>query len=366
MGIVYICQDQRHLNKQYAVKSFRDKVLNEIDSTLGKPGAVIGRFYEEAMTWVSLGTHPNIVTANFVANINDKPHIFLDFVEGTTLRKFVESGSYLLLEKDVELARQICEGMSYVHSRKILHRDLKPENVLLNQKGIAKITDFGLVKAVGGNYLTGSDGLLGTLPYCSPEQLITPDDIDERSDIYSFGTLLFEMLTGQRPYYAKDAPTLIDRKLHKSPMNPVDLNNQIPTILADVVRSCLEVDKSRRPASFYELGRKLANISKFHYTQNTDSISMQIDVTIRNGLVPSELIDVRVPMDVPVRAIIEEIAEKLGFPSHDLDERTALGYYLFLAHGGYVLDPEKTLAEQGILASAQRPELILLARGTVG
>ena len=255
-GVVYICSGALGM---VAVKSFKDEY--------SKQEEVIKDFYHEAEVWVKLGGHRNLVTAFFVMPLDFKPHVFVEYVDGGSLRNRIMDGR-LSIQEALSFAIQFCEGMTYANSkdlgggeRGIVHRDIKPENIMLTKDDVVKITDFGLVKALGR---PSSENPAGTPEYMSPEQFQTMD-IDQRSDIYSFGVVLYKMLTRRLPFPQPEDPH--QRWEHyrhhhtkTRPSSPRQLNPHVSERLEFVVMNCLEKHPANRYQNFDALRGELAEI----------------------------------------------------------------------------------------------------------
>jgi len=235
-GIVYISY-HREWGRTFAIKSFQDKYFYGGDKIADK---VVEDFYREAETWVKLERHQNIVKAELVKQIDYKPHMLLEYVDGGSLRDRIKS-SLLEVFQSVDFAIQFCGGMIYANNkdlgegkRGIVHRDVKPANIMLTKDGVLKITDFGLVKALGAPTV---ETPMGTPEYMSPEQFHTMD-VDTRSDIYSFGVVLYEMLTGRPPF----SPFHIEIEARRIPQKEeifrlIDLLGLVPTIAERLISS---------------------------------------------------------------------------------------------------------------------------------
>lgn len=255
-GVVYIVL-HREKKRALAVKSFQDKYFFRGDK---RADDVVQAFNHEAEVWVKLGSHENIVEAFFVLVIEYKPHIFMEYVDGGSLRETLLRQT-LSVPDALFFGIQFCNGMTYANSadlgggrRGIVHRDIKPENIMLTSDGVLKITDFGLVKALGGAVAEGIPA--GTPPYMSPEQFETVD-VDTRSDVYSFGAVLYEMLTGDLPFrglkfayqHRYEAPVPLER-----------INPSIPDGLGEIVLKCLEKHPDDRYQGFESLRDDLAEL----------------------------------------------------------------------------------------------------------
>jgi tetratricopeptide (TPR) repeat protein len=259
MGIVYIVNDQKE-NKPYAMKTFQDQFLWN--------RKIIKMFIREAEVWVKLGKHRNIVQAEFVKNIDGKPYIFLEFIDGTDLGSLLKKGS-LDIVVVIDFCIQFCSGMIYANEKLgIVHRDVKPSNCMLTQDGLLKITDFGLVqifhertekeiKGTAGHIrgdlkITQTGAFKGTMPYMAPERF-QDTEAEIQGDIYSFGVMLYEMLTGKRPIDGQSIDEWMTRHLKEIPTDPVRLNPYVPPDLSHITMKCLEKEPEKRYQDFREL-----------------------------------------------------------------------------------------------------------------
>jgi len=277
MGLVYIVEDLRSRERgivlRLALKTFQDRFLWDAEA--------LARFEREAITWVGLGPHPHIVHALLVQRIEARPYLWLEYVDGGSLADRLERGPLEVAEV-VDLSLQFTRGMRYAHERHgIIHRDIKPGNVLLTSDGILKITDFGLSKlradlvSIAGQapdealdqedidtlvqiLHTKAGVAVGTPAYISPEALLIPAKVDTRADIYAFGVMAFEMLTGVRPFRG---PNLVAQHIDTRPPAVGTIAPDVPPALEAVVAQCLEKDPDRRFASFAELEQALADVA---------------------------------------------------------------------------------------------------------
>lgn len=252
MGVLFFCFD-KIAGHSLAIKTYKET---------GSPD-ILEQFRSEALTWIRLGENTNIVQANYVLDIDGKPHVFMEYVaakdnEDPTLRRCLLDGA-LSMEKSLDLAIQFCKGMIHVTSviPGLTHKDIKPENILITSDGTLKITDFGLTKV----YMNSSSFLqpVGTFPYMSPEQCLGMEIFDTRSDIYSFGIVLYEMLTGQRPFN-DDKKGLIKKHIGEIPTPASHINPRIPIELNDIVMRCIEKKAEDRFESFLDLKKALIKI----------------------------------------------------------------------------------------------------------
>jgi len=260
MGLVYIVVDD-FSGKRFAVKTIKDEYLAD--------RAAVGRFALEARTWMRLDQHPNIVQAIIYREIEGQPLLFLEYVAGTDLAAILEQEKALVIPQALDFAVQMCRGMQYVHSkdlggqqRGVVHRDLKPHNILVSRERTAKVTDFGLVKVFGvPTRLTPTGTGMGSYMYMAPEQFTDAASVGKAADIYSFGVVLYQGLTGRLPLSGDSLGNLIHNIINVEPQAPNSVNLDVPDSLSEVVLGCLRKEAAERYQSFAEVGRALGEIS---------------------------------------------------------------------------------------------------------
>jgi serine/threonine protein kinase/tetratricopeptide (TPR) repeat protein len=253
MGVVYRARDER-LDRDVALKVLSPDLVHE--------KGFLSRFRQEARALSRLN-HPNIATVHDFDTVNGMSFLVMEFIKGGTLDRQVTSGP--MPESEIlRLGIQLLQGLQAAHDAGIIHRDLKPSNLKETPEGRLKILDFGLARIVQtDSETTQSDptttGVVGTLPYMAPEQL-QGDPVDARTDIYSTGTVLYELATGQRPFTETLAPRLIDCILHRTATFPRELNPQISVGLEAIIRKALEKEPYRRYNSARELCGELERL----------------------------------------------------------------------------------------------------------
>jgi serine/threonine protein kinase len=209
------------------------------------------KFQNEAKT-VALLNHDNIVRVYDIEELFRTIFIIMEFLEGVPLDYILHSMPRLTLTKVLDIILQICHGLSYAHEQGIIHQDIKPANVFIQSDGRAKVVDFGLSCPPGTIDCT----LPGTIYYMSPEQ-IEGESVDERTDIYSFGIMAYEMITGRRPYLDDDPGKLMEAHLSEDVPNPQTLVPDLPSELHYLITRATQKDPSSRFNSFWEIIRDL-------------------------------------------------------------------------------------------------------------
>jgi len=263
MGIVYKAKDTK-LDRIVALKFLPPELTQDDD--------VRERFIQEAKTAAALN-HPNITTIHEIDEDEGRTFIAMEYVEGKSLKDKIKSG-LLTMDEAVEIASQVASAILEAHEKGIVHRDIKPANIMLKEKGQAKIVDFGIAKLVGQVRLTRTGTTIGTVAYMSPEQA-KGDEVDHRSDIWSMGVVLYEMLTGKLPFKGNHEQTMIYSILNANPISPKKYLEDLPDSINVVIDRALQKDPSDRfqssdeflnalkspgPESKISLGKKKHNL----------------------------------------------------------------------------------------------------------
>jgi serine/threonine protein kinase/tetratricopeptide (TPR) repeat protein len=251
MGRVYRVEDTK-LNQEIALKLIKPEIAADKKT--------IERFRNELKT-ARMIAHKNVCRMFDLGETDGAHFITMEYIAGEDLKSFIHRSGQMAVGTALRIAQQICEGLSEAHKLGVVHRDLKSNNIMIDKEGNVRIMDFGIARSLEGKGITGAGVLIGTPEYMSPEQ-VEGKEVDQQSDIYSLGIILYEMLTGRVPFEG-DTPFTVGVK-HKSekPQEPRELNTQIPEGLNRVILRCLEKEKERRYQSAGELRSELSRIEE--------------------------------------------------------------------------------------------------------
>ena len=250
MGAVYLAEDME-LDRKVALKFLPEHYTSDPE--------IKSRFRREAKAAAALN-HPNIVTVYEIGEHDGKSYIAMEYVQGDSLKDLI-SEETLTLDEVIEIVRQICDGLSKAHQAGIVHRDIKPENILMSSEGCVKIADFGLAKVKGVTRLTKEGSTMGTISYMSPEQA-EGRKIDQRSDIFSLGVVIYEMLTGQLPFKGEHDLVVLYSILNEEAKPITDLRSDTPVELERIVSKTLAKEPSKRYQHIEEMLFELNRIKE--------------------------------------------------------------------------------------------------------
>ena len=274
------------LNRFVAIKILRDEFTTDDE--------FVKRFNAEAQAAASL-THPNIVAIYDVGHEGDLYYIVMELVKGKTLKEIIVEDGAIAWKWSVNVAIQIASALETAHRNNIIHRDIKPHNIIITEDGIAKVTDFGIAKAVSNSTITAFGTTIGSVHYFSPEHA-RGGYTDAKSDLYSLGVVLYEMLTGKVPFDADTPVSVALKHMQEKPIEPMQLNPHIPKAVNDIVMKAMQKDANLRYSNATEMLKDLSMALKnpegnfVIFNQNSNDFPTQKIPTV-NGKIIEENIE---------------------------------------------------------------------------
>jgi len=277
MGVVYQGYDPK-IDRIVALKTIRKDRLSESRDAED----LVTRFQREIRAMGKL-VHPNIIVIYDTGEDEETAYVAMEFVEGDTLENLIQKGIRFPAEKIIDIMEKICDGLEYTHRQGIVHRDLKPSNIMLLKEERVKITDFGISKAVGASSssMTQAGIFLGTPSYMSPEQ-IAGRKLDGRSDLFSLGIILYQLLTGEKPFFANTISTLMYNIVNRDPIPPSQIDSSIPSHYDEVIAKALAKDADKR----YQTAKDFVEDLKRAYRGEclVDASSIEPTMTVAPGM----------------------------------------------------------------------------------
>ncbi len=304
MGVVYKAEDTR-LHRAVGLKFLPTEMLHD--------SGALERFRREAQAASALN-HPNICTIHDIGEQNGQQFIAMEFLDGETLRHRI-SGKPLPFDEMLELAIQIADALRAAHAQGIIHRDIKPANLFVTKQGNAKVLDFGLAKfapvadgvgvsemptATEDTLLTSPGSAVGTVAYMSPEQA-RGEELDARTDLFSFGAVLYEMTTGRMAFPGNSAAVIHDGILNRTPVLASQLNQALPAKLDEIIGKALEKDRKLRYQSAADIRTDLQRLKR-------DTESARVPAATSAVIVVGEQREIRWKVIVPVAAAVIALA----------------------------------------------------------
>ena len=276
MGKIYRVEDKK-IKQEVALKLIKPEIASDEKT--------IERFSNELKT-ARMISHRNVCRMFDLSEEKGIHYITMEYVPGEDLKSFIKRAKQLTTGTAIGIAKQVCEGLVEAHRLGVVHRDLKPQNIMIDKEGYARIMDFGIARSLKTKGITGAGVMIGTPEYMSPEQ-VDGKDPDQRSDIYSLGVILYEMVTGRVPFEAETPFAVGVKQKSETPKDPKELNSHIPDDLNQLILRCLEKDKEQRPQSAGELSSELESIEQGIPTTDIEAprrkptTSKEITVTVQ-------------------------------------------------------------------------------------
>ncbi len=280
MAIVFKAKDNA-LNRLVAIKVLRSEFIEDDD--------FIEKFKREAQSAASL-SHPNIVSIYDVGVHENINYIVMEYIKGGTLKELIRNKGALAYDVATNYAIQICGAMENAHKNGIVHRDIKSHNIMLKDETMVKVTDFGIARAATSSTMTNTGNLIGSVHYFSPEQA-KGVHTDEKSDIYSFGVVMYEMLTGRLPFEGDTPVAVALKQIQEDPVSPSTINRAVPRSLEDILLKCMEKEPAER---YKDAGEILKDLKQSVIMPNGDyvkkrKVEFEETLIIGKGEVEAEL-----------------------------------------------------------------------------
>jgi serine/threonine protein kinase len=269
MGVVYKAEDVK-LERTVALKFLAQHLLNDAEAK--------ERFLREAKAAAALH-HSNVCPVHEIDEVDGKTFLAMAFLEGESLEDRIAQGP-LSIKEALDIARQVAEGLDAAHAKAIVHRDIKPANIMVDSKGHATIMDFGLARLTEASRLTKKDTAMGTVAYMSPEHA-QGIEVDSRTDIWAVGCVLYEMVSGQRPFLGQYDQALLYEIIHEEAAPLTSIRAGVPMELEFIVGECLAKDRDDRTGAAHDLARKLRTLA--------EKLKSGRSTILRTGAVPATM-----------------------------------------------------------------------------
>ena len=279
MATVYTARDNV-LNRKVAIKVLKDEFTTDEE--------FVKRFNSEAQAAASL-SHPNIVSIYDVGNEDGIYYIVMELVRGKTLKQIITEEGALPWKWSVNIAMQIASALETAHKNNIVHRDIKPHNIIITEDGVAKVTDFGIAKAVSNSTITAFGTTIGSVHYFSPEQA-KGGYTDAKSDIYSLGVVMYEMLTGRVPFDSDTSVSVALKHMQEPPVPPMEINDNIPQAVNDIILKAMEKEPMARYQTATAMIRDLSRALKDPEGEFVEEENLDDGLTRRMGAITDDML----------------------------------------------------------------------------
>ncbi|MEL4861286.1 Stk1 family PASTA domain-containing Ser/Thr kinase [Pseudoflavonifractor phocaeensis] len=298
-GMAVVYKAKCHwLNRFVAVKILKEDLAQDEEFRR--------RFHEESQA-VAMLSHPNIVSVYDVSRSPELDYIVMELIEGITLKQYMQKrGGKLSWKESLHFITQIMKALSHAHSRGIIHRDIKPHNIMVLRDGSVKVADFGIARLVSASQNTMTQEALGSVHYISPEQA-RGSRIDARSDIYSAGVVLYEMLTGRLPYEGDSPVAVAIQHINSIPLSPRELEPSIPEAMEEITMKAMASDMDKR---YLSADAMLADLEEFRKNPNISFEYTPADLLVGEGDEPTQVLGANTPQMVAGRPVHTERYEE--------------------------------------------------------
>lgn len=285
MAMVYKARCHR-LNRLVAIKILKEELAQDAEFRR--------RFHDESKA-VAMLSHPNIVAVYDVSRASDIDYIVMELIDGITLKQYIQKrGGKLSWREALHFITQIMKGLSHAHSRGIIHRDIKPHNIMVLRDGSIKVADFGIARLTSAAQSTLTQEALGSVHYISPEQA-KGSRIDARSDVYSAGVVLYEMITGRLPYEGDSPVAVAIQHINSVPLSPREIDPEIPEALEAITMKAMASDTNRR---YLSADAMLADLEEFRKNPNINFDYTMADLSVTEGDEPTQVLGANTPIGV--------------------------------------------------------------------
>ena len=264
----------------------RNVAIKVLKSEFAQDNAFVEKFRAEAQAAAGL-EHPNIVNVYDVGCQDGDYYIVMEYIEGITLKKYIEAKGRLSYKEALSIAIQVGRGIAAAHEKNIIHRDIKPQNIMISTDGKVKVTDFGIARAASTATSTISSDVIGSVHYSSPEQ-VRNGYVSDRSDIYSLGIVMYEMVTGQVPFDGESTVSVAIKHLQEEVPTPAAIAQDLPVSLEKIILKCTQKSPDRRYSSMEDL---LTDLKKSLLTPNEDFVVIDLPVDDKTRVMSQEELD---------------------------------------------------------------------------
>ena len=331
MGRIYKVLD-KEINERVSLKLIKPEIAANRE--------VIERFQNEIRITRKI-SHKNICRMYHLSREKDTYYITMEYVSGENLKSMIRMTKQMSVETALDIGQQVCQGLAEAHRLGVIHRDLKPQNIMIDEDGNVRILDFGIARSLETKGATTPGMMIGTPEYMSPEQ-VDSGEVDQRTDIYSLGLLLYEMLTGRPPFEGENSLNVIYKQKHEAPRDPRSLNPEVSASFSRVILKCLEKQKELRYQTAEELLADLRSLEQEHAAEETKmrterlttvrprSVRMSTKkIAVGTGLVAAAIVlgvwlgkplfrkAAPGPADNPVKVAVISFANQTGDPAYD-------------------------------------------------